>query len=328
MQVFVDPVSLPEPVVVTTGFFDGLHKGHQQVLQTLKNIAAEKSLPSCVVSFWPHPREILGNAHQLKLLTDLSEKEALMEEFGMDYLVIFTFTPDFAAIESKRFFDEILIKRIHAAHIVVGYDHHFGRNRGLNADGIRTLAENANVGFTKVEAFSDYGQHASSTLIRRALENGEIEKANDLLGYAYRMRGEVKDGMKIGRTLGFPTANVYFPEDKLIPANAVYGVEMEVLGTSTEGMTTGQMMAGEMKSSPGRYYGLMNIGYRPTISESTFRVCEVHLLKFKGDLYGKTVEIRVLTKLRDEFHFSSRERLKAQIKSDVEMFRKWIKKIK
>lgn len=319
MQVFVDPASLPESVVVTTGFFDGLHKGHRQVLQTLKSISKEKSLPSCVVSFWPHPRVILGNAHQLKLLTDLPEKEALMQEFGIDYLVILTFTREFASIESESFFEDILIKRIHAAHIVVGYDHHFGKNRGLNAEGIQKLAESEHIGFTKVEAFSDYGQHASSTLIRRALENGEIEKANDLLGYAYRMRGEVKDGMKIGRTLGFPTANVYFPEDKLIPANAVYGVEIRVLGSKSE-----EESGEDVKN----YFGLMNIGYRPTISESTFRVCEVHLLKFKGDLYGKTVELRILTKLRDEFHFSSRERLKAQIKSDVEVFKRWLKKRK
>jgi riboflavin kinase/FMN adenylyltransferase len=276
------------------------------VLPTLKSIAQEKSLASCVVSFWPHPRVILGNAHQLKLLTDLSEKQILMEEFGIDYFVILTFTREFATLESERFFEDILIKRIRAAHLVVGYDHHFGRNRGMNADGIQKLAESKGVGFTKVEAFSDYGQHASSTLIRRALENGEIEKANDLLGYSYRMRGEVRDGMKIGRTLGFPTANVYFSEEKLIPANAVYGVEVREGGN--------------------KYFGLMNIGYRPTISESTYRVCEVHILKFKGDLYGKTVELRILSKIRDEFHFSSRESLKAQIKLDVELFKRWLKK--
>lgn len=317
MQVFVDPDFLPEPVVLTTGFFDGLHRGHQQVLHTLKSIAKDKLLPTCVVSFWPHPRVILGNAHQLKLLTDLSEKEALMEEFGIDYLVILTFTRAFSAMESERFFEDILIKKFHAAHLVVGYDHHFGKNRGLNAEGIKKLAESKNIGFTKVEAFSDYGQHASSSLIRRALENGEIEKANDLLGYSYRMRGEVKDGMKIGRTLGFPTANVYFSEEKLIPANAVYGVEIEVLNPKES-----KTASGEKKL----YFGLMNIGYRPTISESTFRVCEVHLLKFKGDLYGETLELRILTKLRDEFHFSSRERLKEQIKLDVDLFKRWLKK--
>ena len=306
MQYFVDPESLPVPVAVTTGFFDGIHRGHQQVLQTLRAVAAEKNLPSCVVSFWPHPRVVLGNANELKLLTELEEKKSLLEEFGIDYLVIFTFSREFAALESDRFFEDILIRRVGAAHLVVGYDHHFGRNRGVNAEGIKQLAESKGIGFTKVEPFSDYGQHASSTLIRRALQNAEIEKANDLLGYAYRMRGEVRDGMKIGRTLGFPTANVYFPEDKLIPANAVYGVEV-----NDEGKV---------------YLGLMNIGYRPTISESTHRVCEVHLLKFKGDLYGKTIELRVLTKLRDEFHFSSRERLKAQIKKDVEAFKAWLKK--
>lgn len=320
MQVFVDPESLPESVVVTTGFFDGVHKGHRQVLQTLQTVAAEKSLPSCVVSFWPHPRVVLGNAHDLKLLTDLKEKQAMLAEIGIDYLVFLTFTRDFARLDSEHFFDQYLIERIHTKHLVVGYDHHFGRDKEMDVEAIGRLAASRGVGFTEVGAFSEMGLNASSTLIRRAIENTEIEKANELLGYEYRMLGIVREGRQIGRTLGYPTANVSLSDEKLIPGNAVYGVMIDILGGGYG------LLGFDGREDRKQYYGLMNIGYRPTISESTHRECEVHILKFKGNLYGKTIEIRILTKLRDEFHFSSRERLKAQIKDDVERFKRWFKK--
>jgi riboflavin kinase / FMN adenylyltransferase len=286
--------------VVTSGTFDGVHLGHQKILDCLKETAQKKGGESVIITFFPHPRMVLFNDSQnLKLLNTISEKIHLLEHFGVDHLVIIPFTREFSEIDSQTFIQNILIEKIGAKVLVIGYDHRFGKNR---EGGFEYLKENAaEFGFEVVEIPRHDVESIgiSSTIIRNAIIAGDVQQASQLLGSNYTLTGKVVKGKQLGRTLGYPTANIYVVEDyKLIPSDGVYAVYV----------TYNDQI----------FKGVLNIGKRPTI-EGKDRTIEVNIFDFDKEIYGENLSISFEKKIRDEKKFDSLDALKDQITIDANL---------
>jgi len=283
---------------VTIGTYDGVHLGHRAIISTLVSDAKSRGLRSVVITFEPHPRLVLGktNGSPIFLLSTLEEKLSALESLGVDCVIVIHFTKEFSETSAETFVEEVLVEKIGLAEIVIGYDHMFGKNRGGSFETLVRLAEKHHFAVRQIPEQKVDEHHLSSTAIRRFLESGDIENANKLLGAPYQLSALVIEGDRRGRTIGFPTANLLPPTAKLIPKIGVYAVEVEV---------------GEK-----RYRAMMNIGTRPTVQTQSGVSLEVHLLDFNGDLYGKTLTVRFLTRLRDEQKFSSLDALKAQLERD------------
>ncbi|MFN3561984.1 MAG: bifunctional riboflavin kinase/FAD synthetase [Chloroherpetonaceae bacterium] len=283
---------------VTIGTYDGVHLGHRAIISTLVSDAKARGLRSVVITFEPHPRLVLGktNGAPIFLLSTLDEKLNILESLGIDCIIVIHFTKAFSETPAEAFVENVLVKQIGLAEIVVGYDHMFGRNRGGSFETLAMLAERHHFIVKQIPEQKVGTHHLSSTAIRRFLEAGEIEHANKLLGAPYQLSAVVIEGDKRGRTIGFPTANLLPPNAKLIPKHGVYAVEVSI-GEKT-------------------YRAMMNIGTRPTIQAQSGVSLEVHLLDFNGDLYGKSLTVRFLARLRDEQQFSSLDALKAQLERD------------
>ena len=300
-----------EESVVTIGTFDGLHAGHIEIIEQLKSKAKELNLKSVVVTFFPHPRTVVTKDFNLKLLTPLEEKKRLFENFGIDYMYIITFNEKFSQKTYKEFFDETLIESVNAKHLVIGYDHRFGNNRDGDIDKLSEYTKNNRIGMTVVGPKEIDDETVSSTKIRNALLSGELESANKMLNRYYFLDGIVVEGAKRGRTLGFPTANLELREDnKLIPMNGVYLVRVT------------------LETESNLYYGVANIGLRPTFNHVNEPITEVYILNFKKEIYGKNITVEFINRLRDEKKFSSKEELEKSIKLDVEKAIELINKIK
>ena len=288
-----------EVAVVTTGFFDGVHLGHRHVLETVVSSARQRGEETIVVTFWPHPRTVLQqDAREFRLLTSLEEKKELLLSCGIDRVEVLPFTREFSALKAEEYL-QLLQERYGASLVVMGYDNRIGSDR-KTATEIYSPALSIQV---VDECDSGRGGEAiSSTQIRRALEVGEIERANAMLGYGYELYGVVVAGNRLGRTIGFPTANMQLYEPlKLVPFNGVYAVEAEVLGKV--------------------FRGMCNIGTRPTVG-GTARTIETHILDFDEDIYGLPLRLRFLRRIRDEHKFSSLEALREQLELDREQCRK------
>jgi riboflavin kinase/FMN adenylyltransferase len=287
--------------VVTSGTFDGVHVGHQQILKRLHENAMLLGGKSVVITFWPHPRHVLSQSQEkpVYLLTSIEERIALLRKFKVDYLLIIPFTPEFANLSSSEFIQKILIDTIGTKKLVIGYDHRFGKNR---EGGFEYLKENAaTLGFEVEEIPREDVDHVgvSSTKIRKALEAGDIETANKYLGYPYLLSGTVSEGDKLGRTIGFPTANLEISEaHKLIPARGVYAVY---------GTVNGQ-----------RLKGMLNIGMRPTVG-GLKQTIETHFFNFDQDIYHQELQLELVARLRDEQKFSSLDALKEKLAKDQEV---------
>jgi riboflavin kinase/FMN adenylyltransferase len=283
---------------VTIGTYDGVHLGHRALISTLVSDAKARGLRSMVITFEPHPRFVLGktNGAPIFLLTTLDEKLHALESLGVDCVIVIHFTKAFSEMPAEAFVENVLVEKIGLAEIVVGYDHMFGKNRGGSFETLARLAEKHHFTVRQIPEQKVDEHHLSSTAIRRFLESGEIEHANRLIGAPYQLSAVVIEGDKRGRTIGFPTANLLPPSTKLIPKIGVYAVEVEV----------------ENK----RYRAMMNIGTRPTIQAQSGVSIEAHLIDFSGDLYGKSLTARFLSRLRDEQKFSSLDALKAQLERD------------
>lgn len=297
-----------ENSAVTIGTFDGVHLGHIQIFNKLKQKAKELNSESVVVTFWPHPRFVLGKSSEnIKMINTLDEKIKLIGEQGIDNLIIIPFTKSFAKLTSCEFIEEYLHKKIHIKALIVGYDHHFGKNRDGGFEVLKSCAIQYNFSIDKVEPYIVNNEIISSTLIRKAIIDGDLEKANKYLSKKYFFSGKVIDGKKIGRDLGFPTANIQVSENyKLIPACGVYAVETEINGK--------------------RYPGMLNLGYRPTInSDKTNRSIEVHIINFKGDIYKQNIRVYFHKKIRNEIKFHSLRRLKQQLIKDKILISKYFK---
>jgi riboflavin kinase/FMN adenylyltransferase len=287
-----------ENPVVTIGSFDGVHLGHLKIIHRLKKIALQTKGESVVFTFSPHPRLILfpgeGN---LRLLTTLDEKADLLKKAGVEHLIIYPFTKEFSQLSYTEFVRDILVKELKIKTLVVGYDHKFGKNREGSFELLQDLSSVYNFSVEKLDVLLMDDINVSSTKIRNALQNGNIEKANQYLGYSFRLHGTVIEGQKLGRRIQFPTANIQASDPhKIIPAYGVYAVYVNVEGK--------------------RYQGMMNIGTRPTISNADHRSIEVHIIDFEGNLYNKTIEIEFIQKIREEQKFRSVEELKSQLEKD------------
>jgi riboflavin kinase/FMN adenylyltransferase len=290
---------LSQPVL-TIGTFDGVHLGHQSILQRLKVAALEHGGQSVVMTFHPHPRRVLfPEEDSLRLLNSLDEKLARLEQMGMDAVIVVPFTREFASQTSEEFIEQVLVQQVGIRHIAVGYDHRFGRDRG---GGLADLARlGAKHGFTveEIPALLVDQANVSSTRIRKELAAGHVEMAARYLGAPYRLLGTVVHGDKIGRTLGYPTANLQVDDpDKLIPAIGIYAVWVDT-------------------PAQGRHMGMLNIGYRPTVGGKDLRV-EVNLLDFDGDLYGQQLGVDFIAFLRPDAHFNGLDELKAALARDAE----------
>ena len=298
--------------VVTTGFFDGVHLGHRHVLSAVVSSARERGEEAVVVTFWPHPRTVLQqDAREFRILTSLEEKKALLAAAGIDRVEVLPFTRKFAAMTAQEYL-QLLRDKYDASLVVMGYDNRIGSDK-LTASEIgvsqavaprplpTSLRSVGPLPFTWPRAAMVSGDPnapvISSTKIRNALQEGRVEEANAMLGYRYGLYGAVVAGNQLGRTMGFPTANMQLYEPlKLVPANGVYAVEAEVLGTT--------------------YKGMCNIGMRPTVGGST-RTIETHILDFDQDIYGLPLRIRFLRRIRDERKFPSLEALRKQLTLDA-----------
>ncbi|RIH66425.1 bifunctional riboflavin kinase/FAD synthetase [Mariniphaga sediminis] len=285
--------------VVTIGTFDGVHLGHRKVIARLKEIAGEHGGESVIFTFYPHPRLVTApDETNLRLLTTLNEKKELFAQSGIDHLIVFPFTKAFSELSYTEFVEEILVKKMHTHCLVVGYDHRFGKNREGGFEYLQKCAKRFGFEIEKLDALSVEKDHVSSTRIRKALEEGSIEKANHLLGYRFTLHGTVVEGKRMGRIIGFPTANIEASDPhKLIPGYGVYAVEVLI--------------------SNKRYGGMLNIGSRPTFNKNADnRSIEVHIFDFSGDLYHKEITLVFTKKIRDEQKFSGIETLAEQLKKD------------
>jgi len=284
--------------VITTGIFDGVHIGHVEIINKLNKVAKEIGGESVVVTFWPHPRLVLKQNLSLKLLNTLDEKLYLLEKFGVQHLVTIPFTMEFSQLSSQDFITKILVDKLKVTRLIVGFNHHFGKDREGNFKVIKNYADLLHFSVEKLEAKIVDNEKVSATLIRNVLSKGNIDEARKLLGYDYMLTGTVVEGNKIGKSIGFPTANLLISDDfKCIPRKGVYAVEVDVSGA--------------------RLPGMLNIGYRPTINAHSAQLSiEVHIINYEGNNYGEKITLFFKQWIRDEEKFVNLNALKQQLQSD------------
>ncbi len=286
--------------VVTIGTFDGVHLGHQAIFKEMRRLAQEIGGETVVVTFHPHPRQVLSiGTERLRFICSQEEKLKKIEEFGIDNVLIIPFTKEFASTPSEDFIKDYIIDSIHPSIIVVGYDHHFGKNRMGDYEMLTQLGKQYNFRTVQVEAQDVNEVAVSSTKIRNFLWAGNVKAANELLGYPYSVTGTVVEGNKIGRTIGFPTANLDIPNEYMMINNpGVYACQTMIDGKP--------------------YNAMANTGLRPTVEDRTDGdfIIEVNIFDFNGDLYGKTLKVWFLDRIRDEEKFKGLEALKAQLEQD------------
>lgn len=293
------------PCVVTIGTFDGVHLGHTAILKRVTEAAKRSDLDSVVLTFFPHPRMVLQQNMDIKLLNTISERTKLLERTGLDHLVIHPFTHAFSRLSALEYVREILVNSLKAKKIIIGYDHHFGRNRTADINDLKEFGKTYDFEVEEISAREIDDVAISSTKIRKALDGGAIETANNYLGYKFMISGKVVPGKAIGRTINYPTANLEINEKyKLIPKNGVYVVQSVLDGNTV--------------------FGLTSIGTNPTVG-GTEKTIETHFLNFGADLYGKEITIEFLKYVRDEKHFESIEILRQEINKDENFAKQFLK---
>ncbi|MFV0305789.1 MAG: bifunctional riboflavin kinase/FAD synthetase [Moheibacter sp.] len=299
MRVFHDILDFSgcENPVLTLGMFDGIHLGHQGIIQNLNNIAEEVKGESILLTFEPHPRVVLGkNTDDLQLLTTLDEKVELLKNLGLQNLILHPFTKVFSELSSEEFVKNLLIEKIGIHTLIIGYNHHFGKNREGNFEQLKQLSEEYGFNLKQIEEVKSHDNSISSTDIRFALNNSDLDFVSKGLGRNYRLSGKVVHGDKLGRTLGFPTANLEVEKYKLIPENGVYIVKVHFQNKI--------------------HKGLLSIGTRPTVTNSNEKRVEVYILDFEQDIYDEIISIEILKKIRDDKKFNSVDELVQQMERD------------
>lgn len=286
-----------QPTVMALGNFDGIHIGHQQLIRRATELAAFNGVAASVLTFYPHPREVLGKGHYANLLTPFDEKMHVLAELGITTTYVANFTKEFAALTAEEFVFSFLAP-LNPQTVVVGFDYGFGRGGKADASQLKQLAESIGIYVDIVGPVNRYGEKVSSTLIREKLSYGDMRLVQELLGRPYALTGQVVHGEKRGRLLGFPTANIQTTESYTLPKNGVYLVRV---------LVQNQWCA-----------GVMNIGTKPTFHDQTHRSLEAHLFGFEGDIYGQMARVEILDFLRDEKKFFSVDELIAQIRADVQ----------
>jgi len=282
--------------ILTLGTFDGVHIGHKKILERITQNTENGKYESLVLTFFPHPRMVLQEKSEIKLLNTISEKTKLLEQTGIENLVIHPFNESFSRLTAEEFVHTILVDQFHIHKIIIGHDHRFGRNRTANIDDLIAFGKEYGFEVEQISAQEIQDVSVSSTKIRKALDEGNIALANDYLGYSYFLTGEVVKGKQLGRTIGFPTANINIEEEyKKIPKNGVYIVRTFI--------------------NEKEVFGMMNIGFNPTVNGEK-KTIEVNLFDFDSDIYGHKIEVSLLEYLREEQKFGSVELLKEQLNQD------------
>jgi riboflavin kinase / FMN adenylyltransferase len=286
---------------VTMGIFDGVHLGHKSLLKRLVLKAEAEKGESVVITFNPHPRLVLQEKHtELSFLSTIEEKTELLREAGIAHLIIVGFNKSFSNISADEFIQKVLVGKLHMKYLIIGHDHHFGREGEGSFETIKQCSKSLNFIVEQVEGLKSSEGVVSSSSIRKALLNGKLDKANNWLGYNYFLNGKIVEGKKIGRDIGFPTANIEPDyEYKLIPADGVYAVIVRFEGID--------------------FPGMLNIGINPTIDKSDgLRSIEVHIFNFDQNIYGREIKVSFIKRLRDEIKFDNIEDLKKQMYKDKE----------
>ncbi len=299
MAVFYDTDLLPKfkKAVVTIGTFDGVHLGHLVILNEVARQAREIGGESILVTFEPHPRKLLYPDQSIQIITPLDEKIQLVTKAGIDHVVVAPFTMDFAKLSAREYITQFLIRLFDPEFIIIGYDHHFGHDRTGDIELLKELQPAHRYQVIEIPAQLIQEAAVSSTKIRKALKDGEVAEASEMMGRPYSLTGIVVEGKRLGRTLGFPTANLRpISSDQIIPSIGIYAVKVEF---------EGQLLP-----------GMLSIGYNPTVSNDNIINIEVHLLQFDGDLYGKRLTLQFVERLRDELKFDSLEALRQQLIED------------
>lgn len=275
--------------------FDGVHLGHKCIMDELKKVGSENNLETAVLTFWPHPRFVFNPNEDLKLLNTLEEKTLLMEKYGIGSLFLKEFDEEFRNLTGEEFVRQILIDRLNVKYLIIGYDHSFGKNKSGNFELLKNLSKELDFEVEQMEAINIHENNISSTKIRKALLEGDIIKANEMLGYHYSLSGTVVHGKKIGRTIGYPTANIETENIKLLPKKGAYIVEVFVKNKS--------------------YKGMLSIGTNPTVNGEKLTV-EVYILNFNGDIYGENIMVKFRDFLHDEIKFEGMEKLVERLDED------------
>jgi riboflavin kinase/FMN adenylyltransferase len=294
------------------GNFDGVHLGHKMIIEHTVDLAKKYGGETLLMTFWPHPRLILQPhlENKLKFLTLIDEKKEILETTDLDHLLIIPFTEAFSKLTYNQFIQEYLVNGINVQHLVLGFNHQFGKDREGNFENVLKLAEKYQFKAEKVDQLTLNAQVVSSSSIRRLLGEGNVEKANAFLGYPYFVDGQVGSGKRLGRTIGYPTANIqHISTKKLIPADGVYAVQVKI-GDNV-------------------HQGMVNIGSRPTVNDNLVnKSIEVHILDFSNDIYSQRLRLFFIDRIRDEKKFSGLEELKSQLIQDEQKARKLIEQKK
>lgn len=294
--------------IITIGTFDGVHLGHKSILEKMKNATLENIYESVVLTFFPHPRMVLQQDSSIKLLNTIDEKATLLEKFGIDNLIIHPFDEAFSNLSAEEFVKEILVDKLKIHKIIIGHDHRFGKNRSADINDLISFGKKYGFEVEQISAKEIDEIAISSTKIRKALLEGNIKLANEYLGYPYFISGKVVDGKKIGRTIGFPTANIQINESyKLLPRNGVYIVSSEIKNVL--------------------HFGMMNIGNNPTLGDNEQSI-EIHFFDLKEDIYNENLQIAFLENIREEHKFNSITELQTQLEKDKVFSLDFIKNLK
>lgn len=292
----IDNYSSKKKSIITIGTFDGIHVGHEKVIRTLVKESLSKNLLANILTFFPHPRMVLNKDSEIKLIDTLKEKEKKLKNLGVNTLIIHPFTKEFSRMSSIEFTRDILIKKLNVNKIILGYDHRFGKNRESSVEDLIQLGIAYNFKVEVIDAKKINSINISSTKIRKAIQTGDVDKANLYLGNYFEINGNVVKGKGIGKKIGFPTANIIIKENyKLIPNKGVYLIKAKIKNRS--------------------YYGMMNIGNRPTLNGKN-ETLEVNIFNFNENIYGKSLSIFFLNKIRNEIKFDSIEKLSNQLQKD------------
>ena len=302
MKVHYDLASLPQfkDAIVTMGAFDGVHKGHQQIIQKMKQLAGEVHGETIIITFHPHPRKVISSVPgEIKQLTNIKERTHLLEAAGVDHLVIIDFNYNFSNMTAEQYVEDFLYHHFKPNTVIVGYDHHFGKGRNGNIELLKNMGARLHFKVEEINEQLVNKEIISSTLIRNYISDQKIAKANDLLGYAYFFEGFVVRGNQLGRTIGYPTANLHInDEEKLIPANGVYAVKIKGACSNHKALD-----------------GMMNIGIRPTV-DGQKKVIEVNIFNFDQDIYEQYITVMVYEFIRGEVKFDGLDALKSQLHQD------------
>ena len=309
MRVFrkIEEVTRDSKTIISVGTFDGVHAAHRRILAEVVKLSKLNNARSFIVTFHPHPQEVLKTKKPgIKLLTTTEEKLAMLNQLGIENVLLIEFTEEFSKTSARDFYEKVIFSKAGIEHLVVGYDHLFGCNREGDFHALMQYGRELDFTVDRVEEIDINGDKVSSSKIRKYLMEGAIEKANRLLGYEYGLSGTVVEGDKMGRELGYPTANIQTGTvSKLVPGDGVYCVRVKYAGK--------------------QYYGMMNIGFRPTLTQGIKWVAEVNIFGFDMNIYGEHLSVNFLTKLRDEEKFNSKEELIQYIRIDKDNSQKYLK---